>query len=62
MLSFYEFLKIYSELEDYMDGIQTTAYEMYKANNSGFDIDEYLKKYNKGEFDDGASEYIESLV
>lgn len=57
MLTLYEFLRIYPELEDYLDGIQATAYEMYKANNSGFDIDEYLKKYDKGEFDDGETKY-----
>lgn len=53
MLSFYEFLKTYPELKEYIEDIQASAYQAYRISNSGFDIDKYLEKYNKGVYDDG---------
>ena len=60
MLSFYEFLKVYPELDEYMEGIQVLAYEVYQGSNSSFEIGKYLEKYDKGEYDDGKYEECEA--
>jgi len=52
MLSFYEFLKIYPELNEYMDGIQALAYEVYFGGNGSFEIEKFLEKYDKGVYEE----------